>query len=92
MNRRGAIGTISFSLNQMKSQPFNHSIDSLLIVAGDTLFTKDFDLAKVIEKFNQIEAEKKKSDLPNAMVLCYQLENHNEVSKRGTDRFQQTFF
>lgn len=47
----------------------------LLIIAGDTLFLKEFSLPTIVEKFYRFGARN--------MITYYHLLDHNEVSKRG---------
>jgi hypothetical protein len=82
--RLGGVGDIYFSLLQMNNgEKFAEIKEPLMIVAGDTLFARDFQLSSVVDKYNSL-LEQYEQNQSFAVVLCYQLKDHNEVSKRGS--------
>ena len=72
-NRRGAIGTLQFFLNE------KHITGDILVVAGDTLFSRDFQIDSILDRFFALTSEFEAV----ALILYYELKDHAEVQKRG---------
>jgi len=69
-NRLGAVADLCLVLEEKKVN------SEILVIAGDTLFLREFDLRGFINHFYKLNAD--------ANLICYYVvPNHNEVSKRG---------
>jgi len=75
-NRRGAIGDLRYFLRDKNIR------GPILVVAGDTLFTREFRLDSMLDRFFDLVAKHHDEDAV-ALIPYYELKDHAEVQKRG---------